>query len=459
MDHVGDALATDRADGEVDLVEPEAVGRDQFEREALGGKLRQGKLAGLVAMTARAFHGDEFHRELFQREIRKLSHLALSDDHPSFAFERLDAEQHRNGAGAGGAVERDVDAFAAGNRHDAGERILPVDVDDVIGAKLLGDVKPRFVLRGTGDDDQRGTGLFADHGLRQPLLAGALDQHRRIVADAAVEQRPLDAIGHWRHQSGELRGDALGYVMHDRVPWQVDVLGEAAPQMRRPFRRGVAVADGVGIGAPVGVLAMPVLSGMTPLAFATRDIVLDENEIALLESLAAGEFAAGLGDGADIFVAHDHWSVRRRMFVGLDVGAADATDFHFHQRGILRNLRHRKFAQLGPALSDPYRRQYLLHDLDPFSVAGWLDLPRTLVCLKLSCLALPRKAPIAAEKGGVFHQRGMARWLAILIIILSLAAAALCLWVSRFLIRSSTMSTAPLPTDLISPMRWLGLPL
>ena len=65
----------------------------------------------------------------------------------------------------------------------------------------------------------------------------------------------------------------------------------------------------------------------------------------------------------------------------------------------------------------------------------------------------------AAEKGGVFHQRGMARWLAILIIILSLAAAALCLWVSRFLIRSSTMSTAPLPTDLISPMRWLGLPL
>jgi hypothetical protein len=37
----------------------------------------------------------------------------------------------------------------------------------------------------------------------------------------------------------------------------------------------------------------------------------------------------------------------------------------------------------------------------------------------------------AAEKGGVFHRRGMARWLAILIIILSLAAAALCLFVSE----------------------------
>src|SRR5262249_23499877 len=38
----------------------------------------------------------------------------------------------------------------------------------------------------------------------------------------------------------------------------------------------------------------------------------------------------------------------------------------------------------------------------------------------------------AAEKGGVFHRRGLARWLAILIIILSLSGAALCLWVSEY---------------------------
>jgi len=37
----------------------------------------------------------------------------------------------------------------------------------------------------------------------------------------------------------------------------------------------------------------------------------------------------------------------------------------------------------------------------------------------------------AAEKGGVFHRRGLARWLAILIIVLALAAAALCLGVSE----------------------------
>jgi hypothetical protein len=37
----------------------------------------------------------------------------------------------------------------------------------------------------------------------------------------------------------------------------------------------------------------------------------------------------------------------------------------------------------------------------------------------------------AAEKGGVFHKRGLARWLAILVIVLSLGAAALCLFVSE----------------------------
>ena len=37
----------------------------------------------------------------------------------------------------------------------------------------------------------------------------------------------------------------------------------------------------------------------------------------------------------------------------------------------------------------------------------------------------------AAEKANVFYKRGLARWLAILVIVLSLAAAALCLGVSE----------------------------
>src|SRR5262249_7541649 len=172
-------------------------------------------------------------------------------------------------------------------------------------------------------------------------------------------------------------------MMHHRVPGQIHILGKAAPQMRHPLRRRIAIADCIGIGAPIGVFAMPILPGMAPLAFAAAHIVLDEDEIAFLESLAAGEFAAGLGDSADIFVPHDHRGVRRRMLVELDVGAADAADFHFHQRGVLRNVRHGKFAQFGPAGADPHRRYYLLRHGRFLSPQGRTFRPSTSPLLQL----------------------------------------------------------------------------
>ena len=77
--------------------------------------------------------------------------------------------------------------------------------------------------------------------------------------------------------------------------------------------------------------------------------MFDEDEVAFLETLAAGEFAAGLGDDADILVAHDHRGIGRRMLVELDIGAADAADFHLHQRAVLRDVGHRIFPNLGLA--------------------------------------------------------------------------------------------------------------
>src|SRR5271170_4150748 len=110
--------------------------------------------------------------------------------------------------------------------------------------------------------------------------------------------------------------------MQDSVPRQIDVLRKAAPQMRRLRGGGVAVADGVGIGAPIGVLAVPILAGMAPFAFAATDIMLDKNQVAFLKTLAAGEFAAGLGDDADILMPHDDGGARRRVLVKFHVGAA-----------------------------------------------------------------------------------------------------------------------------------------
>ena len=96
--------------------------------------------------------------------------------------------------------------------------------------------------------------------------------------------------------------------------------------------------------------------------------MLDEDEIAFLETLAAGEFAAGLGDGADILMPHDHRRGGRRMLVELDVGAADAADLHLHQRRVLRDVRHRIIADFGLARPGAHRRQYFFGHVHSLSV-------------------------------------------------------------------------------------------
>src|SRR3954452_12620351 len=98
--------------------------------------------------------------------------------------------------------------------------------------------------------------------------------------------------------------------------------------MRRALSRGVAIADAFRVVAPVGVLAMAVLPGVAPLTLAAHHVVLDEDEVAFLESLSLDEFRPGLGDDADVLVAHDDGRRRRRRLIQLDVRAADAGGLH-----------------------------------------------------------------------------------------------------------------------------------
>src|SRR4029077_6250374 len=165
VDHIGHALAAHRPDGEIHVFQPESVGCDLLQREALRGKLRERELARLESVAARALDGDEFHRDLFEREIGELLHFTLNHDGPALALERFHAEQDRNGSGAGGAVERHVHAFAGGDLHDAGERILVLDVDGEVGAELFRALQARAVFGRAGDDDERGARLLADHRL------------------------------------------------------------------------------------------------------------------------------------------------------------------------------------------------------------------------------------------------------------------------------------------------------
>jgi hypothetical protein len=242
-------------------------------------------------MAARTLDGDVFHRDLADREIRELRDLALDQQCPALALQSLDAQEDRDRAGAGGAVQRHVDTPAGGYFHNPRQRVFLVDNDGVVGAQLLGDRQPGGILGRSGDDDQRRTGLLAGDRLRQPLLARPLDQHRGIVSHIAIEQRPFDTVGHRSDDPGQLGRHPVRHPVDHRVPGQVHILREAAPQMRRPLGRGIAIADGIRVEAPVGRLAMAVFAEMAPFAFHAGQVMLDEDPVAFLDALARHEAA------------------------------------------------------------------------------------------------------------------------------------------------------------------------
>ena len=147
----------------------------------------------------------------------------------------------------------------------------------------------------------------------EALLPRSLDQHGVGVSDPGGEQRPLDAVRQRRDQSCQFGGDTVGHLVQHGIPRQVHVLGETTPQGAGLFERGVAVAAGVGIGAPVGGLAMPVLADAAPLAVVAADVVLDEDAIAFDDAVQPLELLTRHRDGADVLVTHDHRAVERRL--------------------------------------------------------------------------------------------------------------------------------------------------
>src|SRR5256885_3249247 len=97
---------------------------------------------------------------------------------------------------------------------------------------------------------------------------------------------------------------------------------------------------------PVRVFTMAILTQMTPFAFAAHHIVLDKDEVSFLKTLAPCELTARPFDDTDVFVPHDDWGFRRRLFVKLHIRSADPRNFHLHQRAVFRNVRYRKLADL-----------------------------------------------------------------------------------------------------------------
>ena len=138
-------------------------------------------------------------------------------------------------------------------------------------------------------------------------------------------------------------------MVHDGVPWEINILSEAAPQVRRLFRRGISVADSFRVMSPIRVFTVTILTHMTPIAFAAHDIVLDKDQVALSKPLTPRELAARAFDPADVFMPHDDGGVGGRLLVELHIRAADTGNFHFQQCAVFRSVRHRKLADLGLA--------------------------------------------------------------------------------------------------------------
>src|SRR5258708_16711005 len=136
-------------------------------------------------------------------------------------------------------------------------------------------------------------------------------------------------------------------MVPNSVRWNVHVVGKSAPQMGWLLGRGVAITDGVGVEAPIGVLTVTVLPLIAPLALAAYDVFLNEYQVPFLETLAPGEFPACRCDVANILVTHNHGGVIRRWrLVQLNIRPANASDLHLHQGAVLPDLRHWEFAHL-----------------------------------------------------------------------------------------------------------------
>jgi len=82
-------------------------------------------------------------------------------------------------------------------------------------------------------------------------------------------------------------------------------MAEAAPKAWSNIERGVSQANRMRVVQPLGRLAMAVLAFVIPFAVHARHIVFYEHHLALFDTLPIEEVLAGLGDVADVLVAHD----------------------------------------------------------------------------------------------------------------------------------------------------------
>src|SRR5207237_2888005 len=84
VDHVRHAMATDRLDRQIYILQSEPVRRDLFQRKPFGCNLLECELARFETVPPSALHGNSFNGDFTDWEIRKIRHHA-SHNHASSA--------------------------------------------------------------------------------------------------------------------------------------------------------------------------------------------------------------------------------------------------------------------------------------------------------------------------------------------------------------------------------------
>ena len=147
MDHVWYAFAPDRTDRKIDVLQSEAMGRDLLQRESLGGKSVPAPVRKLCKLCPRAlFMVMNFTVNLSMGKFGNSFISPCATITPPLRFRASIPSNIGMRACACRAVERDVDAFAGGDLHDARKRVLLLNVDHMIGAENFGDVQARPVF-------------------------------------------------------------------------------------------------------------------------------------------------------------------------------------------------------------------------------------------------------------------------------------------------------------------------
>ena len=234
----GRAFAADRLDRVVHLRQPEPVRRHQLERKALRRELRAARAPRRDTNGRARSSASSPSASAGRSESRETSRCPLPAP-PSSPPRRLVASIPSS---IGVVPPPLVQSTTTSTPRPPvismmrASAILFRDVDHVIGAKQLRHLEPPRILRRAGDDDAGGAGLLGGHGAAEALLSWTLDEHRRGVADAAVHERPLDAVGHRRGDAGQLGREAVGHAVEHDVERQVDVVAEAAPERRARCR-------------------------------------------------------------------------------------------------------------------------------------------------------------------------------------------------------------------------------